>query len=335
MSAFITSGFGLTVVTQSDGSVSVLAGIPAAEYQGGPATLAAALFASDDASYAPIVIATGVPQSLSPALFASDDAIYLPAIANAAQLLSPTQITDSDTFNAPNVTTTAAAQSLQPPQLASDDAIYSDGLAQTPWVGDSKNPHPQRLRVQTTVSAADMIYAPAAQNILLVLLPQGAVQAADAIYAPAAQNIRPTLAPALIPSDDAVYNFSNTRFATAPFVPADDTIGAADVGWKVFATFTNDLDTAPPIIVHAHNSFQPDVYFDEESVDSYPFFLQQLTGGIPAPPRQGLTGSLAPRRVLTGSLSNTRRVLTGSLSNNKTRRVLTGSLGPRYGNRKR
>jgi hypothetical protein len=123
------------------------------------------------------------------------------------------------------------------------------------------------------------------------------------------------LRPALVASDDAVsFNFTTTRFVQPSVVPDSDTVPAADVGWQVVATFTEDADAIySDIGIKLFNDVLPDVWLDEEHIDSYPFRVQSITGGIPAPPREGLTGSLSSRRTLTGSLAQPRR-LTGSLS---------------------
>jgi hypothetical protein len=109
---------------------------------------------------------------------------------------------------------------------------------------------------------------------------------------------------------------------------------AADVGWRLFVEEpVTDADTIySDTGIRPYNDVKPDTWFDEESIEGYPFKVQSVTGGIPAPPREGLTGSLSSRRRLTGSLAQPRR-LTGSLS----RKVrLSGSLrSVRYGKKRR
>jgi hypothetical protein len=90
--------------------------------------------------------------------------------------------------------------------------------------------------------------------------------------------------------------------------------------------------------VSTYNDVLPEGWFDEENVQGYPFRVQSITGGIPVPPHQHLTGSTQQPIRLTGSLKTTRR-LTGSVSGVRygsgtgKRRVSTGP--PRVGGTRR
>ena len=126
--------------------------------------------------------------------------------------------------------------------------------------------------------------------------------------------------PALVAADDAIYGGVLSLFLVPELLADADEVPAADVGWQVEASFTDDADAIYGPDVLAIYELLPDIYLDEESIETYPFFLQQLTGGIPQPKPIGLTGSLSQRRRLTGSIDSRRR--------------LTGSISPRIGKRK-
>jgi hypothetical protein len=133
------------------------------------------------------------------------------------------------------------------------------------------------------------------------------------------------------PSYIAIPSLVVTLFVQPPLV-SDAAIPAADVGWHLFVEApVTDVDAGYGAHAEAIAFIVPDVYGDEDSATTYPFRLQQLTGGIPVPKPICLVGSLSLRRVLHGSLSRTVR-LTGSLT--ATRR-LTGSIGPRIAGKKR
>jgi hypothetical protein len=108
-----------------------------------------------------------------------------------------------------------------------------------------------------------------------------------------------------------------------------DAVPAADVGWKLYAELATDVaDEFYGVGVEAIAFIVPETWKDEETIDTYPFFIQQLEGGVPVPPPIGiLKGSLASPRRLRGTIG--RRVqLTGSLKS-RTQRVLTGSMNNR------
>jgi hypothetical protein len=245
-------------------------------------------------------ISTGAPaQAASTALHVDLDTLYTPAIANLDRTLQAAFVTDSDTVYA-----TVAVPYLLPARVTDADSIFAADVKRVSGQGT------QHVRPAGAVNDVDTIFAPNVQNIRLELRPQG-----------------------VVPADDAVYAFTNTRFAQAPLVSDSDTVPAADVGWKVFATFTTDVDAIYSNIgIKLYNDVLPDVWMDEETIDGYPFRVQSITGGIPVPEREQLTGSLGQRRVLTGSLTRPIR-LKGSI---RSARRLTGSLrSVHYGNKKR
>jgi hypothetical protein len=66
---------------------------------------------------------------------------------------------------------------------------------------------------------------------------------------------------------------------------SDDAIAAADIGWQVIADFTTDVDTGfGPGGVKLYNVMLPEVVDEEDVLDTYPFRVQSVTGGIPVPP---------------------------------------------------
>jgi hypothetical protein len=89
------------------------------------------------------------------------------------------------------------------------------------------------------------------------------------------------LRPALVASDDAVYAFTSTRFTQPGLVSDSDAIPAADVGWRLFADApVTDVDASFGGHAEAWAHVLPEVYWDEESTDTYPFRVQAIGGGF-------------------------------------------------------
>ena len=81
------------------------------------------------------------------------------------------------------------------------------------------------------------------------------------------------------------------------------------MGWKLFGQPLIDVEFFPAAGVRTYNELLPEVWRDEETIDTYPFFLQQVQGGIPVLPREGvLTGSIKQKAKLTGSITKRRLV---------------------------
>jgi len=130
---------------------------------------------------------------------------------------------------------------------------------------------------------------------------------------------------AAVVDTETIYRPTLSLFLVPQVVADDEVIPAADVGWQVIAEFTDDSDTIFDVELLLYNELLPDVWRDEDTLETYPFFIQAIEGGIPVPPPLGiLTGTVAHPRRLTGSMSR-RPQLTGSITSS-TRRVLTGSL---------
>jgi hypothetical protein len=236
----------------------------------------------------------------------------------ADKLLQPAAFSDADGFFFQSI---ASIGVLTPAPLADSDSIPA------PSVGRSGQPV-QHVR-PGSVTDADSIFAAAIGASLKPALASDS----DVIFAASATL---TLKPALLAADDNTYAFTTTRFLQPQPVQDADSIPAADVGWRLFANApVFDADRFFDVAVHTFNGIFADILIEDDVIDTYPFFVHGVEGGIPTPEREHLIGSIRPgNKVLTGSLGQ-RRVLTGSLSN-ANRRVLTGSLStPRYGNTRR
>ena len=75
-------------------------------------------------------------------------------------------------------------------------------------------------------------------------------------------------------SDDASYDALFSMVLQPALFASDDEIPAADVGWKVIAEITTDVDEIYSVDAYAFYPLYPDVWMDEEHVDTYPFFVQ-------------------------------------------------------------
>jgi hypothetical protein len=323
----------------------------AATLAAGAVSLLPGLLAQDDVIYAPTVAAGAAAllpglvsdadvifaastagaagATLLPALVAADDVIYAATVLAGSLTLTPSRITDADTIYAPVV---GQDRVLRPALFVDPESVYPAFS-----IAAAQLPKTQTLKPPPKVQDPDIIYA-----ARLSLSPQVVVDA-DVIFATITQAeypLRPSLVasddavfgpslaslaqPGPVTDDDAIYGASITLFLAPQLVADADAIPAADVGWKVFAGVTNDVDVVYGIVVHTFNGLLPDIYEDEESIDTYPFYVHALTGGIPVPKPPGiLTGSVNERRRLTGSV-NQRPHLTGSVK--RKGKVLTGSL---------
>lgn len=190
-------------------------------------------------------------------------------------------VDDSDAVFASAVVPEAA---LQAAAIAADDNVFAADVGR---VSHGK----QTLQPLVVVAAPDSIYTPLGVDIVLL-----------------------TLRPATVASDDAVSSFVTTLFLQPTLMTSagnGDGILRSDVGWHLFGQLLIDADFVPTARAETLAYIVPDLFKDEEHVDTYPFFLQQLTGGIPEQPRAGvLTGSIKQSVKLTGSIAQPR--LTGS-----------------------
>jgi hypothetical protein len=243
--------------------------------------------------------------ALAASFVTDDDSFPAPAVL-ATQLLLPALLADADTFPAPSIANTS--QVLLP-------ALLNDAVAEV-YAAEIDNPpgHGKRRFRPPLVSDSDSIKASA----IGASVKPNAVPADDVVYA--AANISAARGPGFVASDDVVFSFVTTLFVQPNLMSDSDVVPAADVGWKVFAETTTDVDETYGARAEAWAYVVPDVYGDEESAATYPFRLQALTGGIPVPARAHLTGSLSARRVLRGSITSTVR--------------LKGSMGARLGKRR-
>jgi hypothetical protein len=319
---------GVAHVTESDGTVSLVPGLP---------------------------ITTAVSdQALSPSLVVDNDGFYPLTVGSIATLyLLPAQVAADDSFNPPALGPTV---SLQPALVSDGDAYFVALLALRPAL----------------VSDSDAFFASVvAANVPdRTLAPQLVIQL-DSLFptvvTPVKLGKEQRLRPRRVDSDDDFFAVSTATgpVAVSPALYLDaDAIPAADCGWHLYVNtividgVAGDVDGiyGP----QADTVVFPATYFDEETIDGYPFRVQSLTGGVPLPPPAGLTGSLSQRRLLQGSLNRTVRLtgstansirLTGSLSQPRTlhgslsnrvqltgsgspRRVLKGSIGPRIGRKR-
>jgi hypothetical protein len=246
----------------------------------------------------PIIDTTPLEAAVAAGFVDDSDSVLAPAVAGGAVSLLPALHDDPETLYAAAVV--PGSVTLSAALFTDDDAIYAATSGDTTQTVQA-----------ALVDDADAVYALTTSRFLRPPMWTDVTF----IHAPAiGATVLPVLQPATVASDDAVYAFTTTRFTQPALVPADDVIPASDVGWKVFAELTTDVDATYGSDAFAYNDVLPETWFDEENVEGYPFFVQGVTGGISTPPRIGLTGSIRPqRRVLTGSV--TRQIhLTGFLN---------------------
>lgn len=240
--------------------------------------------------------AATTPLIISPPLFVSDDALFAPTLVPGSKTLAPSRITDTDSFFFPWYVTLVGGtggplQKLRPPPKIQDiDTIYAARLSSTTGlvidIDIIRTPvvTPSSSGVGAFVSDADTIFDASAAAIAFLL-------------------------PAPLADEDAFYEPVLARVLKPELLASDDDIPAADVGWQVIAEFTADEDAIFSVDAYAFYPLYPEVWFDEEHIDTYPFFVQAVTGGIPEQPREGvLTGSIKRKPVLTGSIARRRLV---------------------------
>jgi hypothetical protein len=49
---------------------------------------------------------------------------------------------------------------------------------------------------------------------------------------------------------------------------------------------------------------QPDLFVEDDCISTYPFFIHDLTGGVPLKPPRATRGNIADRAVLRGSIKS-------------------------------
>lgn len=267
-------------------------------------TLQPARVTDAETFFDPNVVAVGAPRTLLPSRVIDAETFYAPTLSFFVRTLLPSKVNDSETvYPAYSIDTAKPPkqQTLRPGRVGDLDTIYAARFPRTP-----------QLFVDL-----DVIFAP----IAIIFYPlTAAFVASDDVFPSPFVAMQAEMA--LVSDHEAIYRPTFSLLLVPELVVDEEAIPAADVGWQVIAEFTDDVDALYDVEVLAFYPLQPEVWLDEETVDTYPFFLQQLTGGIPVPKPIGLTGSLSQRRQLTGSL-DTRRRLTGSIS---PRRELTGSM---------
>lgn len=268
--------------------------------------LAAGLVTDADTIAAPT--ATYVPV-LRPALVATDDTFFSPSFTTGQRTLQPTRVLDTDSIRSPFATPVGGGpeQVLKSPNkghMPEDvgDIIFSPSLSKMTG-----------LVVDQDIIRAPVVLATASMTAAFV-------NEADTIFASTVLSgyfVRP----ALVVADDVIPGALITQVIQPGLVAADDNIPAADVGWQVIARFTDDMADQEAIFsvdAYAFYPLYPDVWFDEESIETYPFFVQAIEGGVPQRPTAGvLTGSLKRPVTLTGSIRGRTTQLSGSLSGRK------------------
>lgn len=310
--------------------------------------LSPSLVTDTDVFYTP---AAATDQSLLPNVVTDLDVVYAALIA-PIQTLSPSLVTDVDSYLIQGVTTSNSLLVL----LWNDtDVFYAADIANVikgkakqelfpSRFGDSDTIYDAGIRTGTLrpglIADADSFYAPVFTVGPVTLLPQ---KITDTDSFPGSSVVK-VLTPALVASDDAFYaplveakndlrpNLVNDLVDTETFytplftmivrpgtMTSDDFIPIADVGWRVFMVFEDELITSEEDIfgadVYAWNELLPNTLLDEDSIETYPFFIQSITGGdvVPLPPNV-LSGNVGRKKSLTGSLTpRNKKVLTGSL----------------------
>lgn len=232
---------------------------------------------------------------LLPPLVADSDSFPAPVIGIGVRTLSPLLVADTDVFFSLFVTLVGLPggplQKLRsPPKILDNDVIYAFTSS----------------KMTGLVVDVDVVRAPAVMAVSNVL--PGLVSDADTIAAVAA-NIFNRLQPAPLSPDDAVFTPLITMILQPAFVTSGDGILSTNVGWKLFGQLLVDVEFFPAAGIRTYNELLPEVWKDEETIDTYPFFLQQVAGGIPVLPREGvLTGSIKQKTKLTGSITKRRLV---------------------------
>lgn len=247
-----------------------------------------------DADTIPATTVTYIPM-LSPALFAADDAFFAAAVSTGSRTLSPPLVTDTDTFLSLFVTLVGVPGGPQqklkpPPKIQDNDVIFA----------------PRMSIVTGVVFDSDVVRAPVV-TALADILP-GLVTDSDTVITGTDIAYSNRLRPALVPADDNTGYSSLVSMILQPELKLDgDGILAADVGWQVIADFTEDVDVVFSTDAYSFYPLYPELWADEETIDTYPFFVQALSGGVPVAPREGvLKGSIKRPPQLIGSITTKR-----------------------------
>ena len=339
MSGFVlTSPQGVVIVAESSTQqVGSVAGFPSGDISAGSQTATSDLYTDADNIFPGAI--ENLNKELYPALVASDDNFKIHLIYNT---LLPLRFTDTDTFYAPVLQRDDKQASL----VVDTDSFYAPTVVPGPrtltvtaryndsdtffqqfvtLVGTSGGPQ-QKLRPPPKVQDQDIFYSPRMSSMTGLVVDFETIWAptirttsagstvlvvdTDTIFAVSVAAIA-YLRPLTLASDDDILPWTLTRALGAELLLDDDEIMAADVGWQVIAEFTDDTteDAIFSVDAYAFYPLYPEVWFDEETIDTYPFFVQAVEGGIPVPPREGtLTGSIKRKPVLTGSIARRRLV---------------------------
>lgn len=322
-------------VVGPDGRVTLAPGVPITTLGPPSQAVTAGLVTDSDVFPAPAVAAGAV--SLSPGLQGADDAILAPTAAAGAATLAPTLVDDSDTLQVPTLTAPGAVLSILPPLYSDVEALFRPLADLVTPPHNTQHARPGAIASDDAIYAASLVTGRLSPALVPAddIIPATAASAsntlrpalvpdADGIFVPGVANIRLGLQPSTVASDDAVPNLTVTLFLQPAFVANDDAIASADVGWKCFAGLVAEDDQFFDAGVSAYYEILPDVYEEQEHLENYEFRVHELSGGIPAPQGDHLTGSVRPPlRVLKGNLKQ-KIHLTGSLTNQ--RRVLKGSM---------
>lgn len=340
----------VAIVTDRGGATGVAPGIPVDDFTVLSQSLVAGLVTDTDNVLSPSIAAAGGFATLAPALVADADAFYVPAVTPGAVALLPALVSDGDTISAPTVSATAF---LSPAPVASDDAFFVPVASNAATLvvalfNDTDTfyaPLLSQFLLPALVADADTVAAPTIA-LSTQFLTLSVVASDDAVYPAgialggnllpalytdadsiAAAAVIPgaiTLQPAVAIDADAFYaaslSASGGLLSLAPSLLVDsDDVPTPDVGYRLFGQLLVDVDLVDNPHVNTLAHLLPNVFEDRETT-----FIQNIGGGIPAPPPSGaLIGSISyPRRVLHGTI-NRQLTLTGSI---KKPRVLTGSI---------
>lgn len=316
-----------------------------------PATAAPALHTDLDVFYAPAIANAEI--TLSPSLVADNDVILAASIAGIyeTQTLLPGRHTDVDSYFIHSV---SGSKELLVLIWNDTDVFYLHDITR-----QAIKKGKQTLTVEAAVDDGDVIYPPTFKTGTLVpsLVTDadsvgfgGALTVGPASILPQKYNddevfyahvlgrvLRPltptmddsfkvptvtskkTLLPARVDDVEAFYRSLFTHIVRPPRVTDVDFVSVPDVGWKLFATFIIDPEQVYTPLVRVLYALKPETVEDGDSISTYPFFIQKVSGGIPVPKESD---------VLTGSLK-TGTKLTGSLAGTGTGTKLTGTIGRR------
>jgi hypothetical protein len=329
--SFVFGGSGVGFVRdRATGKLILAGGFPlAADTSILTQALSAGLVADADAVYAPTasaIASVGAPAfqlnafqsnafqvalsvTLTASLFSDAEVFYAPLIS---RFVLPALVTDTDTITSSTIA--LSTQLLAPALLASDDAVYPAGTA----LGGFALP---LLYVDGDILPATTVTAGAVSLAPVAIASDDTIASASVL--PGAVSLQPMF---LADSDTipaAVVGSIVDALSPILLVDQDD-VPAANVGYRLYGQLLVDADLVLSPQAKTIAYLSPDVFMEEDVIDTYPFFIQAVTGGIPVPPPSGvLTGSISYPRRMTGTLDRRPR-LTGSIT--RSTRVLTGSL---------